>query len=118
MAARKRMLNNSELKDILQEEMSPAGKILKIGLILSGGVNVNPYQIGANCRMHAAETHQAIVELRHRKGVERGVAKDTVNVIRSENGSNVDMGSNRAGGRKRSIASGEVDNQKDQNQER
>ena len=117
MAARKRMLNNTELKNILQEEMSPAGKILKIGLILSGGVDINPYQIGANCRMHAAETHQAIVELRHRKDVEKGIAKDTINIIRSENGSNVNMGGNRAGGRKRSAASGEVDSQKNQNEE-
>lgn len=76
------MLNNKDLVDILKEEMSPAAKMLKVGMILAGGVNLNIYTVGYRLKMHPAEIHQALVELKHRKAIEQGMERDTVTVRR------------------------------------
>jgi len=89
MAAKKRtkkketeVISNKELRDILLEEMSPAAKILKIGIIMSGGVDLDPYVIGYKCAMHAAEVHRAFSELKHHKAIEPGLSKNTINLKR------------------------------------
>ena len=76
------MLSNKELVDILKEEMSPAAKMLKVGMILAGGVNLNIYTVGYRLKMHPAEIHHALVELRHRNVLEAGGSRDTVTVRR------------------------------------
>jgi len=72
-----------ELKGILGEEMSPEAKILKLGIILSGGIDINPYQVGYAMKMHPAEVHAGFTELKHRKDVLRGTQRDTVHIRRS-----------------------------------
>ena len=57
------MLNNKDLVDILKEEMSPSAKLLKVGMILAGGVNLNIYTVGYRLKMHPGEIHQALSEL-------------------------------------------------------
>lgn len=79
----KKMISNTELYDILVEEMSPAGKIMKLGIIISGGIDIDPYVIGHRCKMHPAEIHQGVVELKHKGIIEKGLGKNTVNIKRS-----------------------------------
>ncbi|QDP58229.1 MAG: hypothetical protein Unbinned1446contig1004_16 [Prokaryotic dsDNA virus sp.] len=76
------MLNNKDLVDILKEEMSPSAKLLKVGMILAGGVNLNIYTVGHRLKMHAGEIHQALSELRHHRSIEPGQQRDTVNIRR------------------------------------
>ena len=77
------MLPVKELKGILTEEMSPEAKILKLGIILGGGIDINPYQVGHNLKMHPAEVHSGLTELKHRKEIIPGTNRDTVNIRRS-----------------------------------
>lgn len=77
------MLPTKELKGILTEEMSPEAKILKLGIILGGGIDINPYQIGHHLKMHPAEVHSGLTELKHRKEIAPGTSRDTVNIRRS-----------------------------------
>lgn len=76
------MLNNKDLVDILKEEMSPSAKLLKVGMILAGGVNLNIYTVGYRLKMHPGEIHQALSELKHHKSIEPGQERDTINVRR------------------------------------
>ena len=77
-----KMLNNKELADIMQQEMSPSAKLLKIGLILAGGVDLNVYTIGHKVGMHPSEIHIGLTELKMRKQIDKGQNKDTVTVRR------------------------------------
>jgi len=76
------LLPVSELRGVLGQEMSPSAKILKLGFILSGGINVNPYQVGYHLKMHPAEVHAGLTELKHRKEIVPGADRDTVDVKR------------------------------------
>lgn len=76
------MLNNKELAEILQQEMSPPAKVLKIGMILAGGVDLNIYTIGHRVKMHPAEIHLGFSELKIKKQIIQGQQKDTVTVRR------------------------------------
>ena len=77
------LLPIGELKSILGEEMSPEAKILKLGIILGGGININPYRVGYQMKMHPAEVHAGFSELKHRRDVSPGADRDTVNIKRS-----------------------------------
>lgn len=76
------MLNNKELAEILKEEMSPSAKLLKVGMILAGGIDLNVYTVGYRMKMHPAEIHQGLSELKHRKAVQPGGNKETISVRR------------------------------------
>lgn len=76
------LLSTKELKNILSEEMSPSGKLLRIGIILSGGIEVNPYTVGYALKMHPAEVHHGFSELKHKKIISPGNHRDTVTITR------------------------------------
>lgn len=76
------VLSNKELAEILKEEMSPSAKLLKVGMILAGGIDLNIYTVGYRMKMHPAEIHQGLTELKHRKAVQPGENKETITVRR------------------------------------
>jgi hypothetical protein len=87
------MINAKELKDILKMELSPEGKVLLLGMITEGGVDLNMHLVGDSYGMIASEIHLGHLDLKAKQLVANGQSKGKFNVRREvvKYGSSNDM---------------------------
>lgn len=76
------MINAKELKDILKMELSPEGKVLLLGMITDGGVDLNMHTIGDAYGMIPSETHLGHLDLKSKQLVAKGQSEGKYNVRR------------------------------------
>jgi hypothetical protein len=78
------MMTNKEIQELMQSELGPNGKVLFLALAFSGGVDVNPYRAGDAYGLHPYEIHQGLSDLKHRRMVLKGEARDSLTLIRKK----------------------------------
>jgi hypothetical protein len=102
------MINAKELKDILKMEISPEGKVLLLGMITDGGVDLNMHATGDAYGMIPSEVHLGHLDLKAKQLVANGQSEGKYNVQREtvKYGSNTNMDSSSAKRGKRPASTG------------
>lgn len=105
------MINNRQIKKLLKIELCPESKVLLLGMIMDGGVDISTSAAGHRCALTGPEVRVAQTELYKRKIIAKGSVKDTFTVQREV----VDYGtsSSMGGSRTRRAERAASDSQKD-----
>ena len=103
------MINNKQVKKLLKIEICPESKVLLLAMIMEGGVDICATQVGIKCALTEPEARMGQMELKKRKIIANGSAKDTFTVQREvvDYGSNSSMGSTRTRRTKRAASDSE-----------
>ena len=114
------MISAKELKDILRIELSPEGKVLLLGMITDGGVDLSLEEVGNKYGLIPSEVQVAYCDLKSKHIIAIGPTPATFNVQREvvRYGSNTTVGSTGPGGTKRTGAHCKKTRKKNKNKNR
>jgi len=113
------MINAKELRDILTMELSPEGKVLLLGMITDGGVDLDPNVVGDKYALIPSEIHVGHIELKTKHMVAPGQTSSTLTVQREvvKYGSSPTIHSTRTKRSKRTVATGKKAGKNDKDKE-
>lgn len=76
------MINAKELKEILTMELAPESKVLLLGMISDGGVDLDANVVGNRYALIPAEIHVGSIELKSKRIVAQESSAGTLTVLR------------------------------------